>query len=246
VPIEPSILQRLRDNDPTLTSLDLSSENLTAYDVQVLRDALIGNTMLTSLNLGFNQIGDEAARAFALPTLTTLDLSSNRIGDEGAKALAQNSTLTTLDLSSNRQMINPFEEIILLRNQLLRVIILLAKDRINPDSQSTLKILPRGIISHILSFMSFTSVGSIGKNPAQVFACAEFIFEHIRELPEQLKQGKQFELVEKNNSNTPLSSDKFQFKFFDTPKNKNTIPVGASNPFKNNEDQTTSVTPFIM
>ncbi len=57
-------------------------------------------TNLTSLNLSFNQIGDEGARALSLLTnLTSLDLQYNQIGDEGARALSSLTNLTLLDLS---------------------------------------------------------------------------------------------------------------------------------------------------
>ena len=62
----------------------------------------------TTLDLSYNKIGVEGARALALnlanvKCLTTLDLSYNKIGDEGARALALNianaKCLTTLNLS---------------------------------------------------------------------------------------------------------------------------------------------------
>jgi Ran GTPase-activating protein (RanGAP) involved in mRNA processing and transport len=65
---------------------------------------------LTTLDLGWNRIGDEGATELASmlranATLTTLDLSGNRIGDEGATELASmlgaNTTLAKLNLCSN-------------------------------------------------------------------------------------------------------------------------------------------------
>ena len=49
-------------------------------------------TILKTLDLRNNQIGDEGCKALAehLPTsLKTLDLRNNQIGDEGCKALAE-------------------------------------------------------------------------------------------------------------------------------------------------------------
>jgi len=66
-------------------------------------------SQITSLDLGYNFIGYEGAKAIAtaLPQskLTSLDLGYNRIGDEGAKAIATalpQSKLTSLDLGYNR------------------------------------------------------------------------------------------------------------------------------------------------
>ena len=58
----------------------------------------------TELNLSYNSISDDGAKAIAasLKNLTTLDLSDNSIGDDGAKAIAVSfKNLTTLDLSDN-------------------------------------------------------------------------------------------------------------------------------------------------
>ena len=50
------------------------------------------NRVLTNLDLHFNQIGDEGAKAIAEalkvnPVLTKLDLSVNNLGDAGKKAV---------------------------------------------------------------------------------------------------------------------------------------------------------------
>lgn len=65
----------------------------------------MNNSTLTTLNLSSNEIGIEGGKANGEAlvnnsTLTTLDLRYNKIGDVGGKAigeaLAKNSTLTTL------------------------------------------------------------------------------------------------------------------------------------------------------
>jgi internalin A len=59
-------------------------------------------TGLTTLHLGYNQIGPDGVHALAaLTQLTALDLSYNQIGDGGAHALAVLTRLTALDLSNN-------------------------------------------------------------------------------------------------------------------------------------------------
>jgi hypothetical protein len=79
--IKPEIIKKLKDNDQTLTKLDLSSQGLNASDIAILLDAIKNNDHLRSLNI-----------------------SSNNIGQEGAKALARNTSLTSLDLTNNLNM----------------------------------------------------------------------------------------------------------------------------------------------
>jgi hypothetical protein len=100
--IERAILNRLKANDPSLTGLDLSDRELTDSDIEMLMQALIENTNLTTLNVGSNQIGDIGAEALSRNVnLTYLDVSYDQIGDEGAKALALNRNLTSLNVAGN-------------------------------------------------------------------------------------------------------------------------------------------------
>ncbi|CAF1343382.1 unnamed protein product, partial [Didymodactylos carnosus] len=68
------------------------------------------STGTTTLNIGYNNISSEGAKAIAEAlktnqTLTTLYMYDNKISDGGAKAIAEalktNQTLTTLDIRSN-------------------------------------------------------------------------------------------------------------------------------------------------
>jgi internalin A len=78
----------------TITSLDLSYNHIGDE-----ARALATLTKLTTLNLGRNQIGAEGARALsALTKLTSLNLDDNQIGAEGARALASLTKLTSLSL----------------------------------------------------------------------------------------------------------------------------------------------------
>lgn len=79
--IKPEVIKKLKDNDRTLTALNLSSQGIDAADIATLLDALKNNIYLRSLNLG-----------------------SNNIDQEGAKALAKNTSLTSLDLTNNPDM----------------------------------------------------------------------------------------------------------------------------------------------
>jgi Ran GTPase-activating protein (RanGAP) involved in mRNA processing and transport len=110
MPIDEEILQRLFDNDTTLTALTLEYNEIGDEGAKALAAALEQNTTIIQLDLGVNQIGDEGAKVLAVAlehntTLTQLSLWDNQIGDEGAKALAaaleQNTTLTQLNLRNN-------------------------------------------------------------------------------------------------------------------------------------------------
>ena len=103
-------LNRIRNNDPQLTTLYLSNKNLNSNDINILTDVFNKNKSLIYLDLSINNIGDDGAKALAEAfkenkSLTDLDLSINNIGDDGAKALAEafkeNKSLTDLDLSIN-------------------------------------------------------------------------------------------------------------------------------------------------
>ncbi|CAF3482579.1 unnamed protein product [Adineta steineri] len=96
LPDPSKLLKQPKCNDPTL---------------QKHIDAMYLDQTLTTLDLGWNQIGAKGAQDLANAlrinkTLTTLDLGWNRIGDQGAQNLANalqiNKTLTTLDLGWNQ------------------------------------------------------------------------------------------------------------------------------------------------
>nr|XP_058957825.1 NLR family CARD domain-containing protein 3-like [Pocillopora verrucosa] len=90
--------------------------NLTLYKslqggVAALAECLKCNKLLTTLDLSYNEIGDDGAAALGEclkynKSLTTLHLSDNEIGNDGAAALGEclksNKSLTTLDLSFNK------------------------------------------------------------------------------------------------------------------------------------------------
>ena len=86
------ILQRLRDSDTRLTSLDLDEYCIDTEDATQLAGCLRVNTTLTSLGLCNSSIGDEGATHLAgclrvNTTLTSLNLYGNNIGDEGMLVL---------------------------------------------------------------------------------------------------------------------------------------------------------------
>jgi Ran GTPase-activating protein (RanGAP) involved in mRNA processing and transport len=106
-----AIIERVRANDPTLTTLCLNYDAIGAHETKALANALSSNTTLTKLSLHSNRIGSDGAKALANAlsnntTLTELNLWENNIGDDGTEALANalssNTTLTNLILRDNR------------------------------------------------------------------------------------------------------------------------------------------------
>ena len=94
----------------TLTSIDLSGNDIRAAGAESLASALTFNHTLTSIDLSENSIGAAGAEALASAlksnhTLTSIDLGRNGIGAAGAEslagALASNHTLTSIDLRFN-------------------------------------------------------------------------------------------------------------------------------------------------
>ncbi|MDD9335438.1 MAG: AAA family ATPase, partial [Rickettsiaceae bacterium] len=89
-----------------ITQLSLIRSNVNGEDIKILASSDLKN--LTTLNLGWNDIGHQGAEALAksenLKNLTTLHLARNLIGNEGAEALAKSENLknlTTLHLAWN-------------------------------------------------------------------------------------------------------------------------------------------------
>jgi Ran GTPase-activating protein (RanGAP) involved in mRNA processing and transport len=108
--LSPSLLQRIQNNDSSLTNLELSQNSIDDEGVKALAVALKQNQTLTHLHLDFKKISDEGAKVLAVAleqnkTLIHLDLFRNNINVAGAKALAdalkQNQTLTYFGLTFN-------------------------------------------------------------------------------------------------------------------------------------------------
>lgn len=98
-------VDRVRRNDPTLTILDLSHQDLWNTGVFCLSEALLHNTSLVVVFLGGSRIGDEGAQmlAMSLPkSVQYLYLGQNMIGEQGARALSKLTQLKVLDLRCNK------------------------------------------------------------------------------------------------------------------------------------------------
>ena len=108
--IDEQILNRLRENDPLLTTLDLSDSNISFAQVQAIADALYVNTSLTTLDLSFNNISVAGAHAIAAAmrvntTLHILDLEYIKFGVAGMQVLTN-----MLQLNFTLEALMVFEE----------------------------------------------------------------------------------------------------------------------------------------
>jgi hypothetical protein len=103
MPINEAILQKLRNKDSTLTSLNLSCQTpkLTDDDVKSLCTALTGNIYLQNINVTVNNIGAAGAQALAsLTSLKTLCLyKGNHIGYDGLDYFLGNTTITEFPIT---------------------------------------------------------------------------------------------------------------------------------------------------
>ncbi len=105
------ILERVKNNDPTITSIALPELGIGDLEFANLAKALRDNTFVSQISLRNNNIGTSVALALAkvLKTnknLKKVDLWSNKIGEAGARAFAEalvtNHTLLELDLRYNQ------------------------------------------------------------------------------------------------------------------------------------------------
>lgn len=108
--VEP-ILDKIKQDDPTLKKLTISLNKSDEIGIIQLTDALKTNTHLTSLRIsGKESIGDEGARALAESlkqnrTINALEVSYSSITLKGAQALSEmlreNNTLVSFRLAGN-------------------------------------------------------------------------------------------------------------------------------------------------
>ncbi|KPA81472.1 putative paraflagellar rod component [Leptomonas pyrrhocoris] len=143
-----SILPSLENNAREVTAIDFSPNTVAVNDdsVWLLSQALRTNTVVRSLNLSHNSIGDRGATYLAAlfrenSSVASLDLSSNSIGNRGAQALCDcfyaNRGLQVVNLSNNvmdMEGVNSLTDV-LRKNHKLREINM-AKTRV-PEEFST-------------------------------------------------------------------------------------------------------------
>jgi len=109
--LDPVLLTKIENNDPNLTSLNLSWKEIGAVGGEALARAIAKNDTLKTLNLSWNLLGAVGTIALLQVlarrcSLTTLSLRGNllcagRTTAALAKFLECNDTLVTLDLSKN-------------------------------------------------------------------------------------------------------------------------------------------------
>ena len=99
-----------KDGNKTLTTLDISGNNIGVEGAIAIAEALKVNTTLTTLNISYNNISYFGAGKIAKAlenniTLTTLDISNNEIMANGGKCFANmlktNKTLLELNICNN-------------------------------------------------------------------------------------------------------------------------------------------------
>ena len=95
----------------SLTSINLSYNNLGPKDAKYVAEGIAVSASLTSIDLSMNFIDSEGAKYVAegiavSASLTSIDLSNNNFSDEGAKHIAEGITvsasLTSIDLAQNK------------------------------------------------------------------------------------------------------------------------------------------------
>lgn len=82
-------------------TLILSNKKLNDEDIKNVCAFLRTHPSITSLDVRWNKISNEGAKALAATRLSSLNAGSNYIGVEGAKALAENTSFTSLNVGSN-------------------------------------------------------------------------------------------------------------------------------------------------
>ena len=107
-------IDRLKANDPTLTSVDLSNNAVLQMKPALwpqIAEALASNNVCTDLNLSSCGMNDSAAEYLSSAirensTLTSLNVEANSIGNDGAiafaRALTVNRGVTVLNLMGQK------------------------------------------------------------------------------------------------------------------------------------------------
>lgn len=96
-----NILQRIKDNDTTLTEVDLSYSRLFNQDILTLADALKSNNYVKKLNIAGNRAYESGAKALSKTNIEELNISYNHIGNAGAVHFTTNNKIKALNVSFN-------------------------------------------------------------------------------------------------------------------------------------------------
>ncbi len=91
-------------------------------------------------------------------------------------------------ITRNKDFYN--QQIISRRDLFIQGLITLARDKANPQSQSAFAPVPKELILYMISLMDFESEDSnIDKTPMAIKKCAQFIFDHTKELQSTLQEA---------------------------------------------------------
>ncbi len=170
MPIDGKLLQRLRDNDTSLTSLDLPTNNIRAAGAQALAAGLEKNTTLTYLELWGNRIGDALGQQ--IDSLTTrnqkylkisqvttcIQLSIGRLLLYKATAInAENNLFLALPLEIKEEIVKHAGENTYLTGEQQRLILNYAESKIAPvaDKLTFFKVTKCDRIRQELNLNSF-------------------------------------------------------------------------------------------
>jgi Ran GTPase-activating protein (RanGAP) involved in mRNA processing and transport len=101
----------LSKKDLAIREIDLSGNSIRAEGAKALGRALSTNTVITTISLRLNRLGDQGGASIfdrlkaQNKTLTSINVSHNQLGAESAKAISEflhgNTTLICLDVSGN-------------------------------------------------------------------------------------------------------------------------------------------------
>src|SRR3569833_3096957 len=88
------LLQRIQNNDSTLTALRIRPRSLTLDQVKAIAEALKVHHIIKSIDFSENPIGDDVAGALAdmlkiNTTITSVNFAVSRIGEDGMQSLAE-------------------------------------------------------------------------------------------------------------------------------------------------------------
>ena len=107
--IDLKLIERIRNNHPELTELNLVNKKINDDYLKILLEALENNNVIYRLNLGENRITHTGAQYLAdmlnkNETIIDLRVNNNKIGDGGGKVLMRavrdNRTIIKIDLSN--------------------------------------------------------------------------------------------------------------------------------------------------
>merc|ERR1712194_192760 len=145
------LMERVRNNDPTLTELNLSSMGIgTRSDALTMFDTLAGNSYIQSVDLSQNEVDDDCVSSISLALLDNksvmyLNLADNAIYSEGAEYLINtlngNETLQEINLSGNHVDNSVIDEIEVILNE----------RQGSSSMESSLKIIVRSLAANDLN-----------------------------------------------------------------------------------------------